>query len=58
MRAMLREHLRLTTNETLARLRGDSAADVAAYDEIHLHELGMADMLSTGIVKQFPKHFR
>jgi hypothetical protein len=58
MTAMLREHLRLTTNEALARLRGDWAADVAAYDEIHVHALGMADMLSTGIVKQFPKRFR
>ena len=58
MTAMLREHLRLTTNEALARLRGDWAADVAAYDEIHLHALGMADMLSTGIIKQFPKRFR
>jgi hypothetical protein len=58
MQAMLREHLRLTTDEALARLRGDWAADVAAYDEIHLHALGMADTLSTGIVKQFPKRFR
>ncbi len=58
MKAMLREHLRLTTNEALARLRGDWAADVAAYDQIHVHALGMADMLSTGIVKQFPKRFR
>ena len=58
MQAMLREHLRLTTDEALARLRGDWPADVAAYDEIHLHALGMADTLSTGIVKQFPKRFR
>ncbi len=58
MKAMLHEHLRLTTDEALARLRGDWAADVAAYDEIHLQALGMADMLSIGIVKQFPKRFR
>jgi hypothetical protein len=58
MKAMLHEHLRLTTNEALARLQGDWSADVAAYDEIHLQALGMADMLSTGIVKQFPSRFR
>ena len=58
MKEMLHEHLRLTTNEVVARLQGDWAADVAAYDEIHLQALRMADMLSTGIIGQFPKRFR
>jgi hypothetical protein len=58
MEAMLHEHLRLTTDEALARLQGDWAGDVAAYDEIHLQALGMADMLSSGIVKQFPGRFQ
>jgi len=58
MEAMLHEHLALTTQEALARLHGDWAADVAAYDEIHVQALGMADMLSTGIIRQFPGRFR
>jgi hypothetical protein len=58
MQAMMHEHLRLTTNEALARLQGDWAADVAAYDQIHLQALEMADMLSTGMVDQFPRRFR
>lgn len=58
MRAMLHEHLRLTTNEAVARLQGDWAADVAAYDQIHVQALGMADQLSAGIVEQFPRRFR
>lgn len=57
MKAMLHEHLRLTTDEALARLHADWDADVAAYDAIHLQALGMADMLSEGIVKQFPGRF-
>lgn len=58
MRAMLRDHLRLTTAEAVARLRGDWEADVAAYDEIHRQALHMADMLSAGLVAQFPRRFR
>ena len=54
MKAMLHEHLRLTTDEALARLHGDWDADVAAYDQIHRQALGMADMLSDGIIEQFP----
>jgi hypothetical protein len=57
MKAMLHDHLRLTTDEVLARLQADWDADVAAYDAIHLQALGMADMLSEGIVKQFPSRF-
>jgi hypothetical protein len=42
----------------VARLQRNWTADVAAYDEIHRQALHMADMLSTGIVAQFPKRFR
>ena len=58
MKEMLYEHLDLTTSEVVARLTGDWAADVAAYDAIHLQALEMADELSTGIVKQFHRRFR
>jgi hypothetical protein len=58
LKAMLHEHLRLTTDEAVARLQRDWAADVAAYDQIHLQALEMADHLSTGIVQQFPRRFR
>jgi hypothetical protein len=58
LRAMLARHLTLTTQEAVARLQGNWTADVAAYDRIHQHALGMADMLSSGLVKQFPRRFR
>lgn len=58
MKAMLHDHLRLTTNEVLARLQRRWAADVRAYDRIHVQALHMADMLSTGLVEQFPSRFR
>jgi hypothetical protein len=58
MRAMMREHLRLTTNEVVARLQQRWSADVRAYDRIHVQILHMADMLSDGLVAQFPARFR
>jgi hypothetical protein len=58
MKAELRTHLRLTTDEAVARLQGNWAADVAAYDRIHDHALHLADLLSSGVVRQFPQRFR
>ena len=57
MRAMMREHLDLTLAEAVAHLTGDHRADIRAYDRIHRQILGMADMLSDGIMAQFPKRF-
>jgi hypothetical protein len=56
-KAMMHEHLRLTTDEVLARLQHNWTADVRAYDRIHRQALQMADMLSAGIVRQFPARF-
>ena len=58
MRAMMRAHLGLTTNEVVARLTKNWSADVKAYDRIHVQILHMADMLSDGLVDQFPARFR
>lgn len=58
MQSMMREHLDLTLQEAAARLSGDFEADIAAYDEIHVQILHMADMLSSGIIEQFPRMFK
>jgi hypothetical protein len=58
MKAEMHQHLKLTTEEAVARLHGDWSADVAAYDKVHTHILQMSDMLTSGIVKQFPARFR
>lgn len=55
---MMRSHLRLTTNEVVARLTKNWPADVRAYDRIHVQILRMADMLSAGLVAQFPSRFQ
>jgi hypothetical protein len=58
MQAMMREHLDVTLREAVARLEGRYADDIAAYDVVHVQALGMADMLSAGIVAQFPNSFK
>jgi len=57
MRQMMRRHLRLTTAEAVAQLTGDYPASVRAYDGAEREILAMADMLSMGIVLQFPERF-
>ncbi|HEX2992886.1 MAG TPA: hypothetical protein VHO49_19520 [Anaerolineales bacterium] len=57
MREMMREHLDLTLQEAGTYLGGDFAASVAAYDDVHVQALEMADMLSDGIIRQFPSRF-
>ena len=54
----MHHHLDLTLAEAQARLKGDWAADIAAYDAIHAHILQLADVLSAGIIAQFPDKVR
>jgi len=58
MKMMMHEHLDLTLQEAVTYLQGDHTTSVSAYDEIHVQILGMADMLSDGIIRQFPNAFK
>ena len=55
---LMRGHLDETLAEAAHRLSGDFAADIRDYEHIHHHILRMADTLSSGIIKQFPRRFR
>jgi hypothetical protein len=54
LRADMKTHLDQTLAEAAHELGGDYAASVADYEEIHAHILAMADVLSSGIIRQFP----
>ena len=58
MRAAMRGHLDMTLAEASHELTGHYAASVADYEEVHHHILGMADVLSSGIVRAFPRRFK
>jgi hypothetical protein len=55
---MLHKHLEYTTQEVVSRLKADWPGDVAAYDRGHAHMLMFADILTEGLVAQFPDKFR
>ncbi len=57
MESMMKTHLDLTLKEGVAQLTGDYATSISTYEQVHLEILSMADMLSAGIVAQFPNDF-
>lgn len=57
LRSAMFTHLDQTLNEATHRLGKDYAADVKDYDAIVQHILAMADILTDGIVAQFPQKF-
>jgi hypothetical protein len=57
MRTMMHEHLDNTLAEAVDHLQGNFTADIADYDKVHEQILHMADMLTDGIVAQFPQQF-
>ena len=57
LKSALAAHLEQTLNEATHELKGDYAASLKDYDEAMSHMLMVADVLSSGIEKQFPAKF-
>jgi hypothetical protein len=55
---LLSLHLKLTKDEAVARITGDYAADVKAFDDIFNEIMVLADAIHDGIAAQFPEKFR
>jgi hypothetical protein len=58
LKSAMRMHLDQTLAEATHRLQGDYKADVKDYEGVVPHMMMVADLLSDGIVKQFPDKFR
>jgi hypothetical protein len=54
---MLYAHLQLITEIVLSCLKGDWKADIAATDKNEVHMIHLANILTEGIVRQFPEKF-
>jgi hypothetical protein len=57
-RTMMKVHLEQVIEQGVDELKGDYAASAQAYEPYIRHILAMADMISGGIIKQFPARFR
>ena len=57
LRQMMKDHLDLTLVEAVAQLEGRYDDAVAGYDAVEAEIREMADMLSDGIIAQFPAAF-
>jgi hypothetical protein len=57
MKPMMYEHLKLTTQEAVARLKKDWAADIEIFEKVFNEIMMLADSLTAGITKQFPEKF-
>lgn len=57
LRGGLQMHINLVLKQVTAHLNKDWSGSVAAFDESQRQGLQMADMLSEGIMKQFPSRF-
>lgn len=55
--AMFNDHLRLTTDEATARLKKEWKKDIKTFDDVFDQIMKMADMITNGIIKQFPGKF-
>lgn len=58
LKDMFYEHLRLVTDQVVARINKNWDDDINAYDKGLGHLLKIADTISDGVVKQFPDKFK
>ena len=58
LKELLHQHLQLLTEDVMARLGKNWEADIRTFDKAENHIIKLADVLSAGIIKQFPDQFK
>lgn len=58
LKDMLHKHLDFVASQVVARLNKDWNADIKAFDQGQDHMIKFADILTDGIIKQFPEKFK
>ena len=57
LKDLLYTHLQLLTDQVSSRLQKNTAAEIIAFDKGEDHIIKLADVMTKGIIKQFPKKF-
>lgn len=58
LKDMLYRHLQLVTEQAVNRLNKDWKKDIEAFDEGEDHMIKFADIITEGIIRQFPQKFK
>lgn len=58
LKDMLHKHLEFVTDQVIARIKKDWSADVESYDKGEEHMIKFANILTEGIIKQYPDKFK
>ncbi|MDT8716837.1 glycosyltransferase [Clostridium sp. 19966] len=58
LKDMLHRHLEYITAQVVARLNKDWISDITAFDKGEDHMIMFSDILTDGIIRQFPKKFK
>jgi hypothetical protein len=58
LKDMLHEHLKLVADQAIARLNKNWIEDIRVYDKNEDHMIKFADIISEGIIKQFPEKLK
>lgn len=58
LKDMLHKHLEFVTDEVIARIKKDWPADVESYDKGEEHMIKFANIITEGIIKQYPDKFK